>query len=196
MAKKLKVIFWKANRLCTLKDEVSRRRALGDVKPTLQAAQSTGGTAMLPKLLLLGPVPAQAHVAAAWLLTQLADKARPLVERFLHDPAGAVGRFGDVLLWQGESGQQVIGTLEGLSESQARIEQVVGRIETAQLGLTSGLGTPTSLSMATLGVTSLAAGFMVWRMNALHHRLHALGDQLSDIQANLKAQDQATWKPV
>src|SRR5262249_22278145 len=83
------------------------------------------------------------------------------------------------------------GTLECLSESQTRIEQVVGHIETAQIGMASSLGTLTSLSMATLGVTSLAAGFMVWRMNALHQRLNAIRDQISDIQATLNAQNQA-----
>ena len=146
---------------------------------------------MLPlKLLMLGPVPPQAKLAA-WLLLQLADKAKPLVENFLQDPTGAVGRMGDLLFWQGASGRQVIGTLEAMSESQARIERVVGHIETAQIALAGGLGALTSLSMATLGVASLAAGFMVWRLNALHDRLNVIGTQLSDMLANLQAKDQA-----
>src|SRR4051812_454069 len=125
-------------------------------------------------LLLLGLLP-PTRTLATWVLTQLALKAGPHVVRLLQDPGGAVGRVGDVLVWQGDKGREVLATLEGLTESQARVEQAVARIETAQLGIAGGLGTLASWSMATLGVTSLAAGFMAWRMAALDRRLEALG---------------------
>jgi hypothetical protein len=145
---------------------------------------------MAPPPVALGLVPAAGSLGT-WLLTRLALVARPHAERLLGDPAGAVGRLGDVLVWQGPAGRRVVATLEGLGESQARVEQVVGRIEEAQIGLGGSLGALTSLSMATLGVASLAAGFMAWRMNALHRRLGDLGGQISDVLDQLHAQNQA-----
>jgi len=145
---------------------------------------------MAANLLMLGAIPLARQIGP-WLLFQLAAKAKPYAEKFLQDPSGSIARVGDVLVWNGEKGRQVIATLEGLTESQARIEQVVGHIEAAQIGVSSSLGTLASLSMATLGVTSLAAGFMAWRMKALDARLKAIANQISDIQAQLNAQNQA-----
>jgi hypothetical protein len=94
-------------------------------------------------------------------------------------------------VWDGPGGQRVLAGLEGLKDSQSRIEQVVQHIETAQIGVSQALGTLTTLSMATLGVTSLAASFMIWRMNALHARLGVIGGQITDIQTHLNANEQA-----
>src|ERR1051326_4129901 len=102
----------------------------------------------------LGAIPLTGKIGS-WLLNQLACMAagqlaalsRRHVERFVQDPRGSIGRVGDLLVWHGEQGQHVIATLEGLTESQDRIEQVVGRIETAQIGIAGSLGTLTSLSM-------------------------------------------------
>ncbi|MFO0877563.1 MAG: hypothetical protein U0840_09325 [Gemmataceae bacterium] len=126
-----------------------------------------------------------------WLLTTLIRVAAPHVRQFLQDPGGSLGRVGDLVVWNSPQGSRVVAALEGLSESGTRIEQVVGHIETAQIGLASSLGTLTSLSMATLGVTSLAAGFMLCRMNALHQRLTVIGEKITDIQNQLDAEHQA-----
>jgi hypothetical protein len=141
-------------------------------------------------LMALGLLPPTAEVGK-WLISQLVSHAGPHIERFLRDPAGSVSRLGDLLVWQSPAGRQVIATLEGLSDSQARIEQVVGRIETAQIGVNHSLGALTSLSMTSLGMLSLASGLMVWRMNALDQRLSRIGGQITDIQTHLRAAEQA-----
>jgi hypothetical protein len=53
-----------------------------------------------------------------------------LVKPLAEDPAGAIQRVGDVLVWNGSNGRTVLATLESLSDGQERIEQVVNRIET------------------------------------------------------------------
>ena len=126
-----------------------------------------------------------------WIVAQLSKLAAPYVKDFLADPAGKISRLGDLLIWQSASGSKVLITLEGVAESQAHVEQVVGHIETAQIGLAHGLGTLTSLSMFGFGTVSLASGFMIWRMNALNQRLGQIGKQISDIQAALQAEQQA-----
>src|SRR5688500_15482929 len=98
---------------------------------------------MTPVLTVLGSLPALAR-PATWVLTQLMVQARPAVGRFLQDPAGAVSRLGDVIVWQGEQGREVIATLEHLAESQDRVTQAVERIEEAQIGVAGALGTLTS----------------------------------------------------
>jgi len=144
----------------------------------------------MPGLLPLGIVPL-GRTVGSWALTQLALHAVPKVETFLGDPAGSVSRLGDVLVWDGPGGQRVLAGLEGLKDSQSRIEQAVQHIETAQIGVSQALGTLTTISMATLGVTSLATGFMIWRMNSLHARLGVIGGQITDIQTHLSANEQA-----
>jgi hypothetical protein len=94
-------------------------------------------------------------------------------------------------VWQTNGGREVIATLENLSESQNRVESAVAHIETAQIGMAHGLSNLTSLSMASLGVVSLSAGFMIWQMSALDRRLSIVGKQISDIQVRLDAVQQA-----
>ena len=138
----------------------------------------------------LGLIPS--HTGLTWcLVRELTRLAVAVVRQFVEDPSGAVRRIGDVLVWDGPKGQEVIAGLESLSESQARIQQVVGNIEQAQIGITAGLGTLTSLSMATLGLGALAAGFMLHRLNALDKRLEGFGNQLADIKAVLGSQNRA-----
>jgi hypothetical protein len=141
-------------------------------------------------LTALGCLPPQAKIAT-WLISQLMLRATPHVQRFLQDPSGAISRVGDLVVWQSGTGTQVIATLENLSDSQVRVEQVVNRIETAQIGVAQGVGTLTSLSMSSLGILSLTSGLMVWRMNALDRRLGRIGRQISDIQVQLQAEHQA-----
>ncbi|WP_020471373.1 hypothetical protein [Zavarzinella formosa] len=141
-------------------------------------------------LLSLGLVPAVRSLGA-WAVTQIAAHAAPRAEAFLADPAGSVSRLGDLLVWEGTGGRRVIASLEGLQDSQARIERVVREIETAQIGTAGALGALTNLSMFSLGVTSLSAGCMIWRMHALHERLGQLGGQMADIQTHLNAREQA-----
>ena len=126
-----------------------------------------------------------------WLVRDLTRLAVPGVRQFVEDPSGAVRRIGDVLVWNGPKGREVVSGLESVSESHARIQQVVGNIEQGRIGITAGLGTPTSLSMATLGLGALAAGFMLHRLNALGKRLEGFGNQLADIEAVLGSQNRA-----
>lgn len=141
-------------------------------------------------LSLLGPIPLSGQLAT-WIMTELFRKGLPHVQTFLQDPGGTLSRLGDLLVWNGPKGRQVVATLENLTESQGRIEQVVGHIETAQIGIAGNLGALTGLSMATLGVTSLATGFLMWRMNSLQNRLNAIQNQLANIQAIVTAMARA-----
>ncbi len=138
----------------------------------------------------LGLVPVGVNLSW-WLLRQLAHTALPRAQQWLAGPPGPVSRVGDVLVWQGQNGQRVLAGLEGLGESNARIEQAVGRVEQAQIAAGQALGALTALSMATLGFGALAAGFMLCRLNALQSRLESVAAQLTDIQAHLTARDQA-----
>ena len=105
---------------------------------------------MLAVIHALGLIPNHTGLSW-WLVRELRRFAGPGVRQFVEDPSGAVRRIGDELVWDGPKGREVIAGLESLSESQARIQQVVGNIEQAQIGITAGLGTLTSLSMTTLG---------------------------------------------
>ena len=102
-----------------------------------------------------------------------------------------LGRIGDLLVWNSDRGKQVVAAIETLGESQRRIESAVSGIESTQLAMASTLGTVQALSMATFGITSLSAGFMVWRLHALNKRLDRLSRQVADIEARLDARDRA-----
>jgi hypothetical protein len=116
-----------------------------------------------------------------------AERLRPL----LADPTGTVQRLADLVVWRGEAGQKVIGLLGGISESQARIEGAVERIETAQIGMSGTLDTVLNLSLFHIGFGALSAGFMLARLAALRTRLDAMTRQLTDIQDHLGAMTQA-----
>jgi hypothetical protein len=126
-----------------------------------------------------------------WAATELYQHAGPAVQRLITDPTGVIGRLGDLFVWTGPSGRHVLAGLEGVAESQVRVAQAVGRVEAAQFGLAKGLVTLTHLSMATLGVASLAAAFLIWRVKALDGRLIAVGRQIGDIRALIDAQQKA-----
>lgn len=126
-----------------------------------------------------------------WFFTKLLPVVGSKVKHFVEDPTGSVRRIGDLIVWNGQSRQKVLAGIESLNEKQDRIEGVVRNIETAQIGLASSLGTLTSLSMLSLGVTTLSAGFMMWRLNALNERLKKIGSMVSDILALLTAEQQA-----
>jgi carbon storage regulator len=110
---------------------------------------------------------------------------------FWSDPAAQIGRIGDVILWKGSTGQRVIATLEGVAESQQRIDSAVAGIESTQLGTLSVLSTMQHLSMATFGLTALSAGLMLWRFNALNKRIDQLGGQLRDLESHHDAQEKS-----
>jgi len=77
--------------------------------------------------------------------------------------------------------------LEGLSESQHRIEAAVTGIESAQMVMSSTLQTVQSVSMATLGLTSLTTACMFWRLKAIDTRLKRLQTQIGDVEVQLEA---------
>ena len=104
----------------------------------------------------------------------------------VQDPSGTISRLGDLVVWNGSSGQKVLAGLETLNEKQDRIEGVVQHIETAQIGMASSLGMLTSLSMASLGIGLLSAVHMGYRVRALDARMASIGEKLSDILAILK----------
>ncbi len=122
-----------------------------------------------------------------WLLQVAHERLAPL----LNDPSGALERFGDLLVWNGKQGQQVVAYLEQTAESQHRIENVVQGVQTAQIATHAALGGLYSLSILGLGLTSLGGGFMILRMNALQTRLAALQHRMKDIESNLQAKDKA-----
>jgi hypothetical protein len=126
-----------------------------------------------------------------WVATELYRHAAPAVQRLITDPAGMIGRLGDLFVWTGPSGRRVLAGLEGAAENHARVAQAVGHIEAAQFGLAKGVVTLTHLSMATLGATSLAAGFLGWRLKARDSRLIAVGRQIGDIRALIDAEQKA-----
>jgi hypothetical protein len=145
---------------------------------------------MSSPLLSLGLLDTKVRLGT-WFFTKLLPVVGSKVKHFVEDPTGSVSRIGDLIVWNGQSGQKVLAGIESLHEKQDRIESVVRNIETAQIGIADSLGTLTSLSMLSLGVTSLSAGFMMWRLNALNERLKKIGSMVSDILALLTAEQQA-----
>ncbi|HEV3303376.1 MAG TPA: hypothetical protein VG055_27235 [Planctomycetaceae bacterium] len=85
----------------------------------------------------------------------------------------------------------MIATLEGVAESQQRIDTAVAGIESTQLGTLSVLTTMQHLSMATFGLTALSAGLMLWRFNALNKAIDQLSRQLRDLESHHDAQEKS-----
>jgi hypothetical protein len=99
---------------------------------------------------------------AAW------QEQHPGLAKMLLDPSSAVGRFGDVLVWDGPAGQKVIGGLEMPGESQTRIHSAIAGIDSAQIAAEGLLGVVQTLSIATLGVTALSGAMMAYRLHAMN----------------------------
>ncbi len=112
-----------------------------------------------------------ARAELARVLFHAWESAKPEIGRMLSDPSGVVARVGDTLIWSGPTGQKVLGGLEMLAESQGRIESAVVGIESAQVAMQGTLGVVQSLSIATLGITSLTGAFMALRLQALNKRI-------------------------
>ncbi|MCB0321840.1 MAG: hypothetical protein KDD60_13020, partial [Bdellovibrionales bacterium] len=121
------------------------------------------------------------------VLTSAWDGVEPHFVELLRDPSGVVSRVGDTLIWKGESGQQVIGGLEMLTESHTRIETAVSGIESAQLAMEGTLGVVQQVSLATLGLTSLSGALMLWRFEALTKRIDGLRERIVDIDNKIDA---------
>jgi hypothetical protein len=119
------------------------------------------------------------------------EKAIPAIEAILSDPSGFASRVGDVVIWNGSSGQRVLAGLQSLGESQQRIEQSVTSIESAQIAANAALSGLQAVSFATLGVASLAGAIMLWRLEALNKRFDRLNQQVKDLEDNLNAQNRA-----
>lgn len=144
------------------------------------------------------PVPAAlgfyAKAELARLLYHAWQGAKPEVSRMLSDPSGVVARVGDTLVWSGPTGQKILGGLETLTESQGRIESAVVSIETAQVAMQGTLGVVQSLSIATLGVTSLTGAFMAFRLQALNKRIENVAQAIKDVEGKIDAQNKAHLK--
>jgi hypothetical protein len=119
------------------------------------------------------------------------SKGGDLAKQLTQDVSGLVSRIGDTLIWNGSQGQHVIVGLASLSEGQSRIEQVVNHIESVQIGMSHTLGVMHTLSIATLGVTSLSAAYMVYRLHSLNKRFDQLSEAIQDVDDNLDAQNKA-----
>ena len=141
--------------------------------------------------LLVGPL---VRAELTRLLMQAWQTAKPELAKVLADPSGTVVRVGETLVWSGPSGQKVLGGLEMLVESQARIETAVNGIETAQVAMQGTLGVVQTLSIATLGITSLSAAFMAYRLHALNKRIDTLGKAIKDIEGKIDAEQKAHLK--
>jgi hypothetical protein len=120
--------------------------------------------------------------------------AKPEIAKLVADPSGAVRRVGETLVWSLPSGDRVLGGLEMLADSQTRIETAVNGIETAQVASQGTLGVVKTLSIATLGVTSLSAGFMTYRLQALNKRIDNLGKAIKDVEGKIDAEHKAHLK--
>ena len=130
----------------------------------------------------------------ARLLFHAWQEAKPEISRMLSDPSGVVARVGDTLIWSGPHGQKVLGGLETLAESQKRIESAVLSIESAQVAMQGTLGVVQSLSIATLGVTSLTGVFMALRLQALNKRIDSVARSIKDVEGGIAAQNKAHLK--
>jgi hypothetical protein len=139
---------------------------------------------------ILGLIPAKGKLLSL-LLHEGLRVGLPFVHRIAQDPSGTVSRIGDVLVWNGVNGQEVLAGLANLSEGQSRIEQVVNHIDSVQLGVSHTLGVMHTLSIATLGITSLSGLYMVWRFHALNKRLDKLSESLRDVEDNVAAANKA-----
>jgi hypothetical protein len=126
-----------------------------------------------------------------WLLLAAWKGARPEITDLIANPGGVVRRIGETLAWSGPKGERVLGGLEVLAESNARIDAAVNQIETAQLAMQGALGVANVVSIATLGVTSLTGAFMALRLEALNKRIGSLAKIAKDIQRMIEAQHNA-----
>jgi hypothetical protein len=134
------------------------------------------------------------HAELPRLLMHAWGAAKPTVMNKLLDPNGTVARVGECLVWSGPKGQEVIGGLEMLADSQVRIETAVNGIESAQLVTQGMLGAVQSVSIATLGLTSLTGTFMALRLHALNKRIDTLGKAIKDVEGKIDAQHKAHLK--
>ena len=139
---------------------------------------------------ILGLLPPTGQFGA-WLLRNALEAAQPQWNALLADPAGYASRVGEVLVWQNDTGQHVIAGLQGVAESQVRVEQAVAAVEATQLGMAGSLHALQALSMATLGIASLSSACIMWRLHALTKRLNVLESKIADIEEHLSAQDKA-----
>lgn len=144
---------------------------------------------MLPTI-ILGGLP-RANQLVPWLLRVGVEKFGPEVQSLVADPSGYVGRVGEVLVWNSDKGRRVIAGLQGVAESQERVEQAIAGIEATQMGMAGSLHALQAVSMATLGTASLSAACILWRLNALNKRLGRLESSIADIEEHLSAQDKA-----
>jgi len=142
---------------------------------------------------LLGVLPHAAPIVP-WIIEQAAPAINEWKSTYGGDvmtmAADKLVRLGDLVVWEGDTGRQVVAGLANLGDSQQRIETAVSAIESTQLSMAGTLGIVQSVTMTTFGVTSLSAGFMMWRLKALDKRLNTLATQIADIEARLDARDQ------
>jgi hypothetical protein len=138
----------------------------------------------------LAMIPAQGNLLSI-LLHEGLRCGLPYIHHIAQDPTGTVSRIGDALVWNGASGQQTLAGLASLSEGQLRIEQVVNHIDSVQLGTSHTLGVMHTLSIATLGITSLSGAYMVWRFQSLNKRFDKLSQTLQDVEDNVAAANKA-----
>ena len=145
---------------------------------------------MVPAV-ILGVVRVAGTQLVPILLDQGIRQGLPYVQRILQNPTGTISRIGEMLVWKSPNEQHVIAGLASLSEGQSRIEQVVNHIDTVQIGMSHTLGVMHTLSIATLGVTSLSGALMLLRLQALNKRLANLRQAIDDVDDKLDAQNKA-----
>tara|TARA_B100001093_G_C26799415_1_gene1002655 strand:+ start:291 stop:1436 length:1146 start_codon:yes stop_codon:yes gene_type:complete len=119
------------------------------------------------------------------------EKAIPAIQTVLQDPHGFASRVGDMVVWNGSKGQEVVAGLQTLGDSQQRIDQALISIESTQIVANSALSSLQYVSFATLGLTTLTGGIMLWRLEALNKRFDRLSQQVKDLEDKLDAQNKA-----
>lgn len=145
----------------------------------------------MPAPVVIGVLSKLTFDISRWFLASAlplaAERLRPLIA----DPTSTIERLGDLIVWRGETGQKVIGLLGGITESQARIEGAVERIESAQVGMAGTLDTVLNLSLFNFGFGALGAGFMLARLKALNNRLTLISDSVAEIRDHIAAREKA-----
>lgn len=143
---------------------------------------------------LLGRLLPQERVIQ-WIIERVGPIVREWVERegteVCNWSQAGLRRLSDLVVWDAPTGRQVVAAIEGIGESQARIETAIRGIETTQIAMSGTLTALQSLSIATLGITGLSAAFMTWRLHALKKRLDDLSSRIAGIEAQLQAQQKA-----
>ncbi len=131
---------------------------------------------------------------AGFGIRELVRAGIPHVQKLIADPSGYFSRTGDVLVWNSAQGQETIAVLQGVADTQKRIEKTVNNTAEISLNNSQAISSLTAISFAGIGVTALFGGAILWRVEALNKKLDTLSQQIKDIDGKISAQQKAQLK--